>query len=82
MNFAEILVVYVIAWWLVLFMVLPFGISRVDPSTLLPGQDPGSPAKGRMILKLVITSAIALVILGIYYLVATSGLVSFRSAGA
>lgn len=82
MNYAEMFVVYVIAWWLVLFMVLPFGITRVDPSTLLPGQDHGSPAKGRMILKLCITSGIALVILGIYYLVATSGLVSFRPAAS
>lgn len=78
MSITEFFVVYVISWWLVLFMVLPFGISRVDPDSLLPGQDPGSPAKGRMILKLCITSGIALVVLGIYYLVATSGLISFR----
>ncbi len=78
MSISEVFVVYVISWWMVLFMVLPFGIKRVDPATLLPGQDPGSPAKGRMVLKLVITSAIALVILGIYYLVSTSGLISFR----
>lgn len=78
MSVTEILVVYVVSWWLVLFMVLPFGISRVDPDTLLPGQDPGSPAKGNMVLKLGITSVIAGVVLGIFYLVATSGLISFR----
>ena len=78
MSIAELFVVYIIAWWLVLFMVLPFGITRVDPDNLLPGQDPGSPAKGRLILKMFITSGIALVILGIYYFIATSGLVSFR----
>ncbi len=78
MSITELIVVYVITWWLVHFMVLPFGISRVDEDTLLPGQDPGSPAKGRMLLKVGITSGISLVILGIYYYVATSGLVSFR----
>jgi predicted secreted protein len=78
MSIAELFVVYVIIWWLVLFMVLPFGITRVDPDTLLPGQDPGSPAKGRMILKLCITSGIALVLLIAYYFVATSGFISFR----
>jgi predicted secreted protein len=78
MTPTEFLVVYVIIWWLVLFMVLPFGISRVDPNELLPGQDPGSPAKGRMVLKLVITSVISLVLLGGYYLIATSGMISFR----
>lgn len=82
MSLTEMLVVYVIAWWLVLFMVLPFGISRVDPATLLPGQDPGSPAKGRVVLKMGITTVIAGIILGIFYWVATSGLISFReSAG-
>lgn len=78
MSLSEIVVVYVIAWWLVLFMVLPFGITRVDPATLLPGQDPGSPAKARMVLKICITSGIALVLLGIYYYIASNGLISFR----
>ncbi len=78
MTLTEMLVVYVIIWWLILFMVLPFGISQVDPDELLPGQDPGSPAKGRMVLKLCITSAISLVLLGVYYLIATSGMISFR----
>jgi predicted secreted protein len=77
MSLTEIVVVYIIIWWLVLFMVLPFGITRVDPDTLLPGQDPGSPAKGRMVLKLVITSGVTAVLVGIYYFVATSGLISF-----
>ena len=77
MSLTEIVVVYIIIWWLVLFMVLPFGITRVDPDTLLPGQDPGSPAKGRMVLKLGVTSGIAAVLVGIYYFVATTGLISF-----
>ena len=77
MSLTEIVVVYIIIWWLVLFMVLPFGITRVDPDTLLPGQDPGSPAKGRMVLKLGITSGITAVLVGIYYFVAATGLISF-----
>jgi len=78
MSLPELLVVYVVIWWLVLFMVLPWGISRVDPTQLLPGQDQGSPQKGRMVLKLFLTSIISLALLGVYYLVATSGLVTFR----
>jgi len=78
MSYTEILVVYVIIWWLVLFMVLPFGITRVDPAVLLPGQDPGSPAKGRMVLKLGITSSIAVVLVSIYYFVTTTGLISLK----
>jgi predicted secreted protein len=78
MSYTEIFVVYVIIWWLVLFMVLPFGITRVDPDTLLPGQDPGSPARGRMLLKLGITSSITAVLVCIYYFVTTTGLISLK----
>jgi len=78
MTFTEGIVVYVIIWWLVLFMVLPWGITKVNPDDLLPGQDPGSPQKGRMVLKLVVTSGISAVLLGIYYWVAISGIISFR----
>ncbi len=78
MTLTEALVVYVIIWWLVLFMVLPWGISQVNPDDLMPGEDPGSPAKGRMVMKLGITSAISVALLGVYYLVATSGMISFR----
>jgi len=78
MSITEFLVVYVIIWWLVLFMVLPWGISRVDPNELQPGEDHGSPAKGRMVLKLCITSLISAVLLGLYYLVVLSGMVTFR----
>ncbi len=78
MTFTESLVVYIIIWWLVLFMVLPWGISQVNPDDLMPGEDPGSPAKGRMVMKLGITSVISAALLGVYYLVATSGMISFR----
>ncbi len=35
--------VYVVIWWLTLFIILPWGISRVNPDDLLPGEDPGAP---------------------------------------
>ena len=42
--------VYVVIWWLTLFMVLPWGISPVNPDDLLPGEDPGAPAKPKLSL--------------------------------
>jgi len=78
MSLTEGLVVYVIIWWLLLFMVLPWGVRRVDPDELLPGEDPGSPAQARMLLKLGVTTVLATVLFGIYYWVAQSGLISFR----
>ena len=69
---------YLIIWWLTLFMVLPFGIRRVESHEMQPGEDPGAPAKPRMMIKFAITTAVSLVFFGIFYLISESGWVSFR----
>lgn len=73
------LAVYVIIWWLVIFMVLPWGVRRIDPEDLGPGEDPGAPAKPRMAMKLAITTVISGVLFGLFYLVMISGVISFRA---
>jgi len=70
--------IYLIFWWLTLFMVLPFGIRRADGNDLLPGEDPGAPAKPRLMIKFAVTTAVSLVFFGIFYLVYESGWVTFR----
>ena len=47
------LAVYLVLWWLTLFMVLPWGVTRVDKDELLPGEDPGSPAKPNLLRKFI-----------------------------
>lgn len=38
-------VVFVIAWWIVFFMVLPIGVrSQVEEKSVIPGTEPGAPA--------------------------------------
>ncbi len=78
MTWTAALATYFIIWWLVLFMVLPWGVNRVNPDDLLPGEDPGSPQKGRLMLKFAVTTVIAGVFFGIFFWVEQSGLVSFR----
>lgn len=70
--------VYLVIWWLTLFMVLPFGITRIDPEELLPGEDPGAPAKPRLAFKFAVTTGVSSVLFGIFYLVFESGVISFR----
>ena len=72
------LAVYLVLWWLTLFMVLPWGVSRVNPDDLLPGEDPGAPAKPQLLKKFIITTFVSLVFFGIFYLIYESGLISFR----
>ena len=70
--------VYIVIWWLTLFLILPWGISRVNPDDLLPGEDPGAPAKPKLLEKFIITTGVSLVFFVIFYFVYESGVISFR----
>lgn len=52
---------FVIAWWLVLFVVLPIGI-KGTPDSLGRGQMAGAPEKPMMLKKVVWTTLLALAI--------------------
>ena len=78
MNWATGTAVYFVVWWLTLLVILPFGVRPVEKEDLNEGGDPGSPAKPRLLLKVLITSVVAGVIVGIIYWIQTLGLISFR----
>ncbi|NQV83320.1 MAG: DUF1467 family protein [Rhodospirillales bacterium] len=79
MTFWTGLATYAIIWWLVIFMVLPWGVRRIGPDDLGEMDDPGAPAKPRMLLKLAITTVLSGVVFGLVYLVIVSGVISFRA---
>ena len=54
----EIIVIFVIIWWLVLFLVLPFGIRKDDDVKL--GNDPGAPKNPGLKKKIYLTTMIML----------------------
>jgi len=78
MNWYTSLATYVIIWGLVMFMVLPWGVRRIETEDLGEGDDPGAPEKPRLLIKSGITTLIAGVIFGLFYLVIVSGVISFR----
>jgi predicted secreted protein len=71
-------IIFVIVWWLVLFVVLPFGVQPQD--SVQPGTAPSAPARPRIPLKMAITTVIAavLTVLVIWFL--DSGLIQLRPA--
>ena len=71
-------VVFVIVWWLVLFMALPFGAA--PPEEVEPGMADGAPAKPRLGVKMLVTTVIALGITLAIAWVVDSGLISLRDA--
>ena len=78
MDWATALATYAIIWWLVMFMVLPWGVRRIDPEDLGEGDNPGAPANPRILLRAAITTVAAAVIFCLIYVVFISGVFSFR----
>ena len=63
MNWLGSIFIYMVLWWVVLFMVLPWGVRRQENPE--PGHDPGAPAMPHLGRKIIVTSLITLVIWGI-----------------
>jgi predicted secreted protein len=69
-------VVFAIVWWLILFMVLPFGAA--PPDEVEPGMATSAPAKPRMALKLAITTLLAVLVTALIVWLVDSGLIQLR----
>lgn len=76
--------VYVILWFLVLYLVLPFGVRTAaeEGVALVPGQAQSAPVRPRLALKFFLTTLISAALWGVYYWAITSGLFSFANDGA
>lgn len=79
MNPVSAVVVFVVIWWLVLFMVLPFGVRRTETPEV--GHDPGAPAKPMLWRKAAATTAISFVLFAIVYAIAEYGPISLQDLG-
>jgi len=64
--------VFIVIWWMVFFAVLPWGVRRDDAPQI--GNDPGAPARPRLLRKALLTTAIAAVLFALVYAVIAGGL--------
>jgi predicted secreted protein len=76
MNPVSAVVVFIVIWWLTLFTVLPWGVRRTENPE--EGHDHGAPARAMMGRKLLITTAIALLLFAIVYGVVETSDLSLR----
>ncbi|MGB9141879.1 MAG: DUF1467 family protein [Aestuariivirga sp.] len=78
MNLASGIAIYFIIWWLVLFLVLPFGIRNAHETgeTVEEGHEPGAPANPRILRKAVVTTILATTVFAIFYVAKTRGWLS------
>jgi predicted secreted protein len=81
MNLASALAIYFIIWWLVLFLVLPFGIRNAHDTgdTVDEGNEPGAPVNPRLVRKAIITTILASLAFAAFYVAQTRGLLSLDS---
>ncbi len=81
MSLASALAIYFIIWWLVLFLVLPFGIRNAHESGEMveEGNEPGAPVRPRLVQKALITTILATVVFAVFYLGVTRGLLRLDS---
>jgi predicted secreted protein len=70
------ILVYLVVWWLVIFMVLPWGVK--PPDNPEPGHATSAPDRPMLWRKIAITSIITAVVWGIIYLAIENSWVSFR----
>lgn len=82
MNIATGLLVYIIAWWLFFFMLLPIGVRshEEEGAEIVPGTVESAPARPNLAKKALWASIAAGVVFAIFYLVQKYELISLRDA--
>ena len=69
--------IYFVAWWVLLFIVLPFGVrSQDEDGEVVPGTDPGAPVMPLLVKKLVWNTIITGVVCGVGFWLYLSHLVT------
>ncbi len=81
MQIVSGIVVFIIIWWVVIFCVLPIGVSTTQETPEEEGGyiAPGAPKNINMKQKLILTTGISIVLWIIVYFIITSGVVDFRA---
>jgi predicted secreted protein len=77
MSLATSIAIYFIIWWVVLFAVLPWGVtSQHEGGEITPGSDPVAPTIPRLKRKLVWTTIIAALVFALWHVVYTYRLIT------
>jgi predicted secreted protein len=79
-GFVTGIVVYMIAWWMVFFTVLPLRVTgQYEDGHVVPGSDPGAPTNPHMASKVWLAARVTGVIWLIYYIGFEYNLISLEA---
>ena len=70
------IVAFIIIWWLVLLMVLPWGVQRNANPTM--GEDHGAPVRHRILLKAMVTTVFTMALWAAMFAAIEFDVFSFR----
>ena len=74
MTLTSAIAVYFVLWWLVLFVVLPWGVrTQEEHGEVVPGSNPSAPQRPMMVRKLIATTLVAAVLFAALYVVIVHG---------
>ncbi len=85
MSLVSGLMIYAILWWLVLFMVLPFGIRTTREAggegggEMVEGQAASAPVRPRVLMKMLVTTIISAMIMGLVVAFVEAEVFDFRA---
>jgi predicted secreted protein len=76
MSASTAIFIYVLIWWVMLFTVLPLGITRHQEDG--KGFDAGAPAKPDLKKKLILNTVISAALLGVIQLLVVTGVLNWH----
>jgi predicted secreted protein len=79
MPVSTALAIFFLIWWIVLFAVLPWGVSsQQEAGEVTPGTDPGAPILPRLGRKLVWTTGLSALLFAAFFVVYVNRLVTLE----
>jgi predicted secreted protein len=71
--------IYFIIWWLVLFIILPFGVRNAHEAgeSVEEGNDAGAPVNPRLVRKAIQTTVLATIVFVLFIVVVRGGMITF-----
>lgn len=81
MTWTSGIVVYVVIWWLVFFMSLPFGVRPPHETgeTAEVGHEAGAPVRTHLRIKVLASTLISAALWGVAYWMITTDIISIRN---
>ena len=76
MNAVTGSIVYIVIWWLVFLMALPFGVrSQSEDGDVEEGTEPGAPLKPLIVKKMLATTGVSILVWVLVYFAIDSALI-------